>query len=171
GIIPSSQIATQLGVQHRDLLSLLAQVQTWAVREKTPLYVLQRDQKKGFDRLEPQGFYDAIKAYNLPDEIRCLDESAQSAVPYQVKMAYGLTDPFVVDGVTKQGGSLSPLKCTLTTSMLNHWLADNSDGQTGSVILQTHRKRTHTPHTLDDKSRVPLTFLEAMDDSLLFNTT
>ncbi|KAG6805142.1 hypothetical protein H0H92_000536, partial [Tricholoma furcatifolium] len=55
--------------------------------------------------------------------------------------------------------------------MLNHWLADTSDGQTGSLILETHHKRNQAPHSLDDKSRVPLTFLEAMDDSLLFNST
>ncbi|KAF8972557.1 hypothetical protein BDZ97DRAFT_1722685, partial [Flammula alnicola] len=56
-------------------------VETWAARNNVPLYILQRDQKKGFDMLEPQGFYDAITAYNLPLSIVDLDRSAQENVP------------------------------------------------------------------------------------------
>jgi hypothetical protein len=60
-----------------------------------------------YRRLSPQGFYDAIRAYGLPEELIRLDVSAQSSVPYYIKTAYGLTDPLLVTGVTKQGGSLS----------------------------------------------------------------
>ena len=77
------------------------------------LFILQRNQKKGFDRLEPEGFYDGIEAYGLPRAIIDLDCSAQTNVPYRVKTAYGFTEPFLVNNVTKQGGSLSPIKCTL----------------------------------------------------------
>ncbi|KAK0458012.1 uncharacterized protein EV420DRAFT_1270768, partial [Desarmillaria tabescens] len=63
-----------------DLTSFLAQLETWADRTKTPLYIVRRDQKKGFDRLEPQGFYDAIRAYGLPSSIIDFDISAQSDV-------------------------------------------------------------------------------------------
>jgi len=74
---------------------------------------------KGFDCLEPEGFYDAVQAYGLPDAIINFDQSVQTDVPYQVKTAFGLTDMFSISGVTKQGGPLSPLKSTLTTSLGN----------------------------------------------------
>jgi hypothetical protein len=41
-VIPGCRVATQPGVQGRDL-SVVAQVQKWAQRHKVPLYVLQRD--------------------------------------------------------------------------------------------------------------------------------
>lgn len=53
-----------------------------------------------------------------------LDISAQTNVPYSFRTAYGLTDPLLISGVTKQGGPLSPLKSTLTTSLGHHWLQD-----------------------------------------------
>ncbi|KAJ3963718.1 hypothetical protein EV361DRAFT_813095, partial [Lentinula raphanica] len=120
-VLPQGQVATQAGVQGRDLISFLAQVESWSSRTKTPIYALRRDQAKGFDRLEPEGFYDAIQAYGLPDSLIAFDKSAQAHVPYRVKTAFGLTDPFIVSGVSKQGGPLSPLKSVLTTSLGNHW--------------------------------------------------
>ncbi|KAF5382028.1 hypothetical protein D9615_004393 [Tricholomella constricta] len=169
GIIPASQIATQPGIQHRDLLSLLGQIQMWAKRERIPLCALQRDQKKGFDMLEPAGFYDALAAYHLPPSITALDASSQQEVPYRVKTAYGLTDTFVVDGVTKQGGSLSPLKCTITTSLLSHWLSDISQlGQ--SLTIVSHQCRLGRSHVPSDSLSVPVSMVEAMDDSLIWDT-
>ncbi|KAF5388215.1 hypothetical protein D9615_000052 [Tricholomella constricta] len=170
GIIPPSQVATQPGVQHRDLISLLSQVSMWAAREHIPLFAIQRDQKKGFDMLEPQGFYDALDAYHLPSAISLLDASSQREVPYRVKTAYGLTDIFIVDGVTKQGGSLSPLKCTLTTSLLSHWLSDVSSHRPRSLVLATHQSRTGKPHVPSDSLSVPITMVEAMDDSIIWGT-
>lgn len=133
-----------------------------------PLFVLQCDQQKGFDMLEPQGFYDAIQAYHLPESIIALDRSAQSRVPYQVKTAYWFTDMFIVDGVTKQGGSLSLLKCTLTTSLLTHWINDLSS-HNSALLIQTHQKHVGRPHVVSDNLCLSLPMLEAMDDSLLFN--
>ena len=101
--VPECQVATQPGVQGRDLISYISQVECWASREGIPLFILQRDQRKGFDLLEPQGFYDALNAYGLPPSIIDLDRSSQHLVPYRVKTAYGFTDPFLVSGVTKQG--------------------------------------------------------------------
>lgn len=97
-IIPDCQIATQPGTQGRDLISFISQYECWASRENVPLYVLQRDQKKGFDMLEPEGFYDAIRAYNLPESIIQLDRSSQADVPYRIKTAYGFTNSFMVNG-------------------------------------------------------------------------
>jgi len=115
--------------------------------------------------LEPQGFYDAIAAYGLPSSIIDLDRSAQDSVPYCVKTAYGFTDPFIVNGVTKQGGSLSPLKCTLTTSLCNRWLLDLEDQ--GALTIQTHMSRIRTPHVPADDLSLRISMIEAMDDSLI----
>ena len=166
-VVPECQVATQPGTQGRDLVSFISQYERWASRERIPLYVLQRDQKKGFDMLEPEGFYDAIQAYGLPLSIIDLDRSSQENVPYRVKTAHGFTDPFIVNGVTKQGGSLSPLKCTLTTSLCNRWLADQRLEFPGSITISSHSQRRHRPHTPLDHIHLHLSIIEAMDDSLI----
>jgi hypothetical protein len=169
-IIPECQLATKPGVQGRDLLSAIAQMQKWARRHNIPLYVLQRDQKKGFDMLEPQGFYDAITAYGLPSSIADLDRSAQAAVPYRIKTAYGFTDPFIVNGVTKQGGSLSPVKCMLTTSMCSRWLTDLASTKPGQLLMRSTQACWQQPHSSLDNLEQLITMIEAMDDSLLITT-
>ena len=166
-VIPECQVATQPGTQGRDLISFISQYELWAAREHIPLYVLQRDQKKGFDMLEPQGFYDAVLAYGLPHTIIDLDHSAQENVPYRVRTAYGFTDPFIVNGVTKQGGSLSPLKCTLTTSLCNRWITDRISDFSGSISIMSHSARTLRPHIPSDRIQLSLSMIEAMDDSLI----
>ncbi|KAK0461552.1 hypothetical protein IW261DRAFT_1576679 [Armillaria novae-zelandiae] len=80
GIIPDTQVATQQGVQTRDLMSYLAGIETWANRHKKPVWCIKRDQMKGFDYLSPQGFHDVIRAYGLPSSIIDLDTAAQSMV-------------------------------------------------------------------------------------------
>ncbi|KAF5376641.1 hypothetical protein D9615_007876 [Tricholomella constricta] len=168
GIVPECQIATQPGVQGRDLISFIAQIQKHADRTRTPLYILQRDQKKGFDMLEPAGFYDAIVAYGLPRSIIDLDKSSQDHVPYRVKTAYGFTDPFIVNGVTKQGGSLSPLKCTLTTSLGNRWISDLQRDQPGEIVIRSLNSARHSiPHIPHERTALRVSMVEAMDDSLL----
>jgi len=59
-LIPETQVATQQGVQTRDVMSYLSALKSFANRHKQPVYGLQRDQMKGFDYLHPQGFYGAI---------------------------------------------------------------------------------------------------------------
>ncbi|RDX44488.1 hypothetical protein OH76DRAFT_1359588, partial [Lentinus brumalis] len=147
GILPETQVATQPGVQARDLTSFLAQ-------------------RKGFDRLEPEGFYDAVRAYGLPLSLIDLDKSAQDNVPYQVKTVHGLTQPFTLSGVTQQGGPFSPLKSTLTTSMVNHWLHDilTDDDR---LYFVTQQSRLGKPHTPDDRLQLRAQMVEAMDDSIL----
>ncbi|KAF5370395.1 hypothetical protein D9758_006983 [Tetrapyrgos nigripes] len=169
-IIPPTQIASQPGVQGRDLLSFLAHLQTWAVRNKQSLYVLQRDQQKGFDMLEPEGFYDALRAYGLPQSLIDLDISFQSNVPYSILSAYGLTDPFIVNGVTKQGGPLSPLKSCLMTSLGHYWLNDLLRDDPGALVISTANCRNHCFHTPIDDVTFPVHMVEAMDDSLLLAT-
>ncbi|KAG2095674.1 uncharacterized protein F5147DRAFT_747684 [Suillus discolor] len=72
-VLPKGQVATQLGVQGRDLTSFLSQLECWSNRHHTPLFLLRRDQQKGFDKLEPQGFYDAITAYVTVSSIQHMD--------------------------------------------------------------------------------------------------
>ncbi|KAG6876553.1 hypothetical protein C0992_012457 [Termitomyces sp. T32_za158] len=170
-IIPPFQIATKPGVQACDIIYVIAQVQKWAHRTRTPLYILQQDQKKGFDMLEPQGFNDAIHAYGLPSLIIDLDSSLQHLVPYQVKTAYGFTEPFTVNGITKQGGSLSPIKCALTTSLASRWLEDLQSQRRGEILLHTMSSRTNSPHTNSDFLSTKITMIEAMDNSLIMNSS
>ena len=124
GLIPETQIATQMGVQSCDLMSFLAGIQTWAHQNKKTVYCIKRDQLKGFDYLAPQGFHDAIKAYGLPNSIIELDNASQSMVPCTVRTAYGQSNKIMINGVTKQGGPLSPIKATMTTSLGHRWLDD-----------------------------------------------
>ncbi len=170
-VLPEGQIATQPGVQGRDLTSLLAQLETWADRTKTPLYTVRRDQKKGFDRLEPQGFYDAIMAYGLPSSIIDFDVSAQSDVPYRIKTFHGLTDTLTISGITKQGGPLSPIKCTLTSSLGSHWLSDSLHHHTGHLRVATLQASRGQPHLPDDRISMPVVMVEAMDDSAIVTTS
>jgi hypothetical protein len=120
--------------------------------------------------LEPQGFYDAITAYGLPSSIADLDRSAQAAVPYRIKTAYGFTDPFIVNGVTKQGGSLSPVKCMLTTSMCSRWLTDLASTKPGQLLMRSTQACRQQPHSSLDNLEQLITMIEAMDDSLLITT-
>ncbi|KAF8995602.1 hypothetical protein BDZ89DRAFT_1029558 [Hymenopellis radicata] len=129
--------------------------------------MLRRDQAKGFDRLEPEGFYDAIQAYGLPASIADFDRSAQADVPYRVKTFYGLTSRFIVSGVTKQGGPLSPLKCTLTSSLGNHWLADTLRETDDIVTIRTVQGTLREPHLPADRLLLPISMVEAMDDSIV----
>ncbi|TFK86682.1 hypothetical protein K466DRAFT_473922, partial [Polyporus arcularius HHB13444] len=150
GILPETQVATQPGVQARDLTSFLSH---------------------GFDRLEPEGFYDAVRAYGLPESLIALDQSAQHNVPCQVKTVHGLTQTFTLSGVTQQGGPFSPLKSTLTTSMANHWLRDVLQDMPDNLTFVTHQGSRGKPHTPDDRLRLCTQMVEAMDDSILLMPT
>ena len=111
-LIPETQVATQQGVQTRNVMSYLSAVNSFANRHKQTVFALQRDQMKGFDYLHPQGFYDAISAYGLPLEIIKLNKAAQKYTKVLIRTAYRITGPIVINGVTKQGGPLSPIKST-----------------------------------------------------------
>ena len=171
GIIPETQIATQMGVQSRDLMNFLAGIQTWSTRNKQPVYCIKRDQLKGFDYLSPQGFHDAIRAYGLPESIIHLDQASQSQVPCTIQTAYGQSRKIMIDGVTKQGGPLSPLKATMTTSLGHRWLDDMAKESPSRLVVKSMQSIKTDPHTPDDISELLVTMVEAMDDSYLFATT
>ncbi|KAJ7912872.1 hypothetical protein B0H13DRAFT_1874451 [Mycena leptocephala] len=91
GIVPETQVAVQQGVQTRDLMSFLASIQTWSEQHKETIYAVKRDQMKGFDYLAPEGFYDAVLAYGLPQSIIDLDRAAQADTKCRIQMYYGPT--------------------------------------------------------------------------------
>ncbi|KZV99524.1 hypothetical protein EXIGLDRAFT_640506 [Exidia glandulosa HHB12029] len=164
------EVAAQQGVQTRDLTSFLAGVQCWAFRHKVTVYALQRDQMKGFDYLAPEGFYDAVRAYGLPESIIKLDQSAQARNRCFIRTAYGFTDPIVVDGVTKQGASLSPTKSAFTTSLGHRYIDDLCIQRPGVLTLQTKMAESGDHHTPADRLALTVTMVEATDDSYIFAT-
>src|ERR1700722_8757221 len=76
-IKPETQVATNQGMQTRDVMSFLTGIMCYSSRNKQPIYTLQCDQMKGFNYLLPSSFYDAMKANSFPDSIKKLDEAAQ----------------------------------------------------------------------------------------------
>lgn len=167
GIIPDTQVATQPGVQTRDLMSFLACLKTWSKRNKKTVFLLKRDQMKGFDYLSPCGFYDACEAYGLPSSICDLDRAAQSAVKCLPRTAFGITSPIIVDGVTKQGGPISPFKSTITTSLGHRYLDDIAALDPDAVIIKSMSYSNGDPHLPDDHHTLILSMTEATDDSYL----
>jgi hypothetical protein len=124
---------------------------------------------KGFDYLSPQGFYDALTAYGLPQSIGALDRSLLESVTCHVRTAYGLAGPIILDGVTTQGGPLSPLKSTLTTSMGHRYLQDLATASNNLLTVTT--ANAMSPHTPADATKLPITVVEATDDSFLIAAT
>ncbi|KAJ6597808.1 hypothetical protein DFH09DRAFT_903739 [Mycena vulgaris] len=144
GIIPEIQVAVQQGVQTRDLMSFLAGI-------------------KGFDYLAPEGFYDAIRAYGLPQSIIDLDRALQTDPHCRIKTYHGPTSPIVVSGVTKQGGPKSPLKAIYTTSLGHRYLDDIAASDTAVLVISTTNALNADP---GDAMQVTATMAEATDDSL-----
>ncbi len=168
-ILPDTQVAAQPGVQTRDLMSYLSGVKCWAQRNKKPVYALKRDQMKGFDYLSPDGFYDAIRAYGLPSEIIDLDRAAQHQVKCFIQTAYGATTPITVLGVSKQGGPVSPLKSTYTTSMGHYYLRDILKNDKDSLKITSMSMERKDPHIRDAHLNLLVAMVEATDDSYIFS--
>lgn len=167
-IIPETQVATQRGVQTRDVMSYLSMVKSHAKTNNTTVYALQGDQMKGFDYLSPKGFYDALSAYGLPSAIADLDKASQHQNKVFIRTAYGLAGQIIVDGLTKQGGALSPLKSTMTTSLGHRYLNDLAAQEPGALVIKSTSSRLGDPHLPDDKLLVSVNMIEATDDSYIF---
>ncbi|KAG6852626.1 hypothetical protein C0991_010345 [Blastosporella zonata] len=167
GIIPETQVATQPGVQTRELMSFLSGLKTWSYRTKTPVYLLKRDQMKGFDYLSLQGFYDACQAYGLPLAIAELDRAAQASTRCFPRTAHGIADPIIVEGVTKQGGPLSPSKSTMTTSLGHRYLTDIAADDPDCVVIQSSSGKHGDPHLPNDFLSLRFVMAEATDDSYI----
>jgi hypothetical protein len=65
GIVPESQVAVQQGVQTRDLMSFLASILVGTTQRND----LRRQTRSDERLLAPEGFYDAVLAYGLPQSI------------------------------------------------------------------------------------------------------
>jgi hypothetical protein len=167
-ILPNAQVATQQGVQTHDLTSFLASILTWANHHKTTVYALKRDQMKGFDYLAPEGFYDAISAYGLPNTIIDIDKATQTNTKVFICTAHGITEPIIVSGVAKQGGPISLLKSTLTMRMGHCYLDDIANDTPGMLTIITSTQDCHDPHLPDDHISLPICMTEATDDSIIF---
>jgi hypothetical protein len=106
-ILPDTQVAMQQGIQTCNLMSCLSGILTWVNCHNTTVYALKHNQMKGFDYLAPEGFYDTISTYGLPDAIIDIDKAAQTNTKVFIRMAHGLTEPIIVSGIAKQGGPIS----------------------------------------------------------------
>ncbi|KAJ7138984.1 hypothetical protein C8R44DRAFT_867156 [Mycena epipterygia] len=126
---------------------------------------------KGFDYLSPQGMYDAINAYGLPSAIIDLDCTAQTETKCFIRTAHGTTEPIVITGVMKQGGSLSPVKSTLTTSMGHHYLNDLMLSDPDALVITSASAQKADPHLPDDRLQLTVAMTEATDDSYIFACT
>ena len=126
---------------------------------------------KGFDYLAPEGFYDAIEAYGLPSTVSNIDKAAQTNMCVFIRTAHGLTEPIIVSGIAKQGGPISPLKSTLTTSMGHHYLNDVASVTPGALTLSSSSCSRGDPHLPDDLIKLPVCMTEATNDSLIFTCT
>ena len=167
-ILPDTQVAMQQGVQTHDLTSCLSGILTWANCHNTTVYALKRNQMKGFNYLALEGFYDAISAYGLPNTIIDIDKAAQTNTKVFICMAHGLTEPIIVSSVAKQGGPISPLKSTLTTSLGHRYLDDIANITPGALTITSSTYNRLDPHQPDDNICLPIRMTEATDDSIIF---
>jgi hypothetical protein len=126
---------------------------------------------KGFDYLTPSGFYEALKAYGFPDAICDLDKAAQMQAKAFIRTAYGVTGPIVIDGLTKQGRPLSPIKSTLTTSLGHRYLEDLTSTDQGALGMTSKANKANYFYTPDDRLQARVTMVEATDNSYLFATS
>lgn len=124
---------------------------------------------KGFDYLSPNGFYDAIRAYGLPDDIIKLDTAAQDSVRCFIHTAYGATIPITITGVNKQGGPASQLKSTFTTSMGHYYLEDCLKIDKDALIISTSSNKRGEPHLRDAEHKLLVAMVEATDDTYIFS--
>src|SRR5260370_42568247 len=103
-------------------------------------------------------------AYGLSPESVKLDNSYQTNILCQIHTTYGDTDPFLINGVTRQGGLLSPFKSMLTTSLGHQWLTDSF-----GISVWSLKAIKGEPHTHLDALSFKVAMVEATDDSLLFS--
>jgi hypothetical protein len=122
---------------------------------------------KGFNYLAPQGFYDACTAYGLPQAVADLDCAAQSSTRCFRQMVFGIADPIIVNGVTKQGRLMPPFKATITTSLGHCFLDDLVLSDPDCIVIQSTSKSANDPHIPDDATSLCFSMAEATDNSYI----
>ena len=169
GILPDTQVVVQPGVQTRNLMSFLVGVKCSVNRHKEPIYALKRDQMKGFDYLAPEGFHDAVRSYGLVQSIIDIDKAAHKEMKCFIRTAYGVTIPIIVSDVNKQGGPLSLIKSTFTTSLGHYYLNDLLTNDPDVLIISSSARKRKDPHLKDDGDCLVVAMVEATNDSFLFS--
>lgn len=123
---------------------------------------------KGFDHLSPEGFYDAVRAYGLPESIIDLDYAAQYQTKCYIRTAYGVTDPIMVSGLNKLGGAASLLKLTFTTSLGHYFLNDLLFADPDALVVTMSSMLKDDLHLTDAKHSLLVAMVEVTDDSYIF---
>ncbi|KAJ7602521.1 hypothetical protein B0H17DRAFT_1222767 [Mycena rosella] len=126
---------------------------------------------KGFDYLALQGMYNAVQAYSLPSTISNLDRAVQTDTRCFIRTAYSSTEPIVITGVTKQGGSLSLVKSTLTTSLGHHYLNDLMASDPNALIITSANAYKADPHLPNDHLETRIVMTEATGDLYILART
>ena len=168
-ILPDTQVAAQPGVQTRDLISFLSGIKCWASCHKQTVFAIKRDQMKGFDYLSPDGFYDAVRAYGLPEAVIDLDRASQTNTQCFIRTAYGITDPITISGVNKQGGPASPLKSVFTTSLGSYYLQDLLLSDKDALVISSSSMMRGDPHIKGADIELQIGMVEATDDFFIFS--
>ena len=168
-ILPDTQVAAQPGVQTRDLISFLSGIRCWASRHKQTVFTLKRDRMKGFDYLSPDGFYDTVRAYGLPDSVIDLDRASQTNTCCFIRTAYGITDPTTISGVNKQGSPASPLKSVFTTSLGSYYLQDLLRKDKDALLISSSSMTRGDPHVRGADAELLVGMVEATNDSYIFS--
>jgi len=90
---------------------------------------------------------------------------------FSLHSLFGIADPIVVKGVTKQGGPMSPFKATITTSLGHHYLDDLALSDQDCVVIQSTSKSVDDPHLPDDSALLCLSMAEATNNSYIVSLT
>lgn len=69
GLLSPTQVAGQAGVQAGDMISLLQQVDACASVNVETIFVLKRDHRQGFDRVDATAFEDALTYFGFDDNV------------------------------------------------------------------------------------------------------
>jgi hypothetical protein len=133
------------------------------------VYAIQRDQIKGFNYLSPNGFYDAIRVYGLPDEIIKLDTATQDQVWCFIHTAYGATSLITISGLSKQERPASPLKSIFTTSIGHYYLWDCLKTDPNALVISPSNKEHNQPYLINTENELLVAMVEATNDTYIFS--
>lgn len=98
-----------------------------------------------------------------------IDKAAHKEMKCFIWTAYRVTVPIIVSDVNKQGGPLSPIKSTFTTSLGHYYLNDPMTTDHDALIISSSARKRHDPHLKDDGDCLMVAMVEATDDSFLFS--
>lgn len=135
--LPPLQIATRSKVQTRDVTSFLAQLEAWAKRSGVDIYAAKRDKEKGFDFQHKTGFWDCCRVFHLPAALQQFDEKRLESFECRIRTSFGDTEPLLLDGVNKQGDSMSPFKYVLLAALAYHWVEHQDSSSTIKIMSQS----------------------------------